>query len=703
MANPWDKDPIVKPVQQPQAGVSNAEWWANDPIVGAPQNPPTAATGTTDTDMARLIKGEPPKGTFSDRFQSNLNSSASGFADGIPLVGPYFNEGLNKAEAGIRSVFSGDSYQNELAGVHEREKADIAANPGTHTLGEIGGAIEGSAPLMVAAPAAFGMGAGSLPVRMVAGGLTGGGIGAADSAIRSGGDLGKTAIGGTAGLIFGAGAPALGTIGGGIYRGLTGNAARNTAAQMAGTSKPAVDVVARALGADNALGPTSANIAAAGPRAMLADAGPSTLSVLDTAIQRGGPGAGEAAQRIGARAAGATGDINAALDSSFGPAEGMVAPLEALRTSTQPARSAAYEAAYAQPIDYGSKNGQALENIIRTRVPQSAINRANELMRINGEQSKQILARVADDGSVTYERLPDVRQIDYITRGLRDVAAEADGKGKLGGTTDLGLAYGNLSKTIRALTTGLVPEYRTALNTAAQPIAQREATLFGQSLLSPSISRDEVRAFVSGLSDAELKSLRGGIRSKISETLANTRRTLTDPNVDARQGAFAIRDLSSDAVREKLADVLGKGESQLLTKAIDQAAKSFDLRAGVSANSRTYARQAAERAVDQATAPGFIETAASGKPLETARGVMQRVFGVGDEAQLARKDAAWSDIANLLTQPANQANAAFVQAMQGAANRLPIIDQNAAAIARGITGAAAVSASPTRRLLTPSR
>ncbi len=50
-------------------------------------------------------------------------------------------------------------------------------------------------------------------------------------------------------------------------------------------------------------------------------------------------------------------------------------------------------------------------------------------MQLEGNQSQQILARVGDDGAVTFERLPDVRQIDYITRALRQAAESGEGQG----------------------------------------------------------------------------------------------------------------------------------------------------------------------------------------------------------------------------------------------------------------------------------
>lgn len=625
--------------------------------------------------------------------QGTINAFGSGFADGIPIVGPAILGGLKKAGAGIASMIDGESYDTNLRQGEQIISDAQEQHPITTIAGNVAGGITGTAPLIAAAPAAFGLGAGSVPVRAGIAALSGGAIGAADGGVRNG--LQGAAIGGGAGLVLGAAGPIAGNAFGQAYRSLAGRAAETEAARLAGTSRPAVNVVARALGADNATGATNQNIAAAGPRAMLGDAGPSTLSVLDTAIQRGGPNAGRAAQRIGARAEGATQDINAALDTALGPAQGMVRPLEELRTASQPARHAAYEGpngAYAQSIDYADPRGQALERMIRGRVPPEIISRANKLMRVDGHESQQILANIGDDGTVTFERLPDVRQIDYITRALNDVSRAGDGAGALGGNTTEGRAYGGLSREIRNITSALVPEYRVALDTAAEPIAQREAALFGQRILSPAVARDEVEGFVAGMSDAELRSLRGGIRSKVSETLANVKRSVTDPSVDARQGVAALRDLSSDAAREKLATVLGQREADGMFRAIDEAARSFELRAGVTANSRTYARQAAERAVNASTAPGILETAAQGKPLATTQSFLQRILGSGPEAQLGRQDAAWGDIADLLTQPAGQAGGTFLQSLQNIAGRLPIIDRNAdrvtGAVARGFGVAA---------------
>lgn len=626
-----------------------------------------------------------------------IGAGMSGFVDGIPIAGPALLSGVQKTAAGIGSMIDGQSYDQNLQQARQTTQDAQAANPITTTVGGIAGNVAGTVPLVAAAPAAFGISTASLPIRMLAAGISGGAIGAADGGVRNGTE--GAMWGGAIGSALGVAGPAIGDIASNTVRKLMADRALSVASKMAGTSKPAVDVVARSLGADDAAGALNANIAAAGPRGMLADAGPSTMSVLDTAIQRAGPGAGQAAERISNRAAGATDDIVQALDTALGKPLGMVNPLDELRTATQPARKAAYDAAYSAPINYADPRGQALEKIVKTRVPGSVINKANNLMRVEGAQSKQILAKAAEDGTVTFERLPDVQQLDYITRALNDVSKAGDGAGALGGNTAEGRAYGGLSRTIRDLTKDLVPEYKVALDTAAEPIAAREAMLFGQQMLSKGVARDEVEAFVSGLSKAELDSVKGGVRSTIAENLANVKRAVSDPNVDARQGIAALRDLSSDAAREKLTAVVGKTEADAMFKAIDQAAKSFELRAGVSSNSRTYARQAAERAVDQATSPSIIETAASGSPVKTVQGALRNFMGTSDADMLARKDATWGEIANLLTQPATQGGGTFLQALQSAAQRLPVIDRQAASVARGVTGGVAIGAAPARTLL----
>jgi hypothetical protein len=635
--------------------------------------------------------------------EGEVGAGLSSFVDGVPVVGPYVLGGAQRAAAGISSLIDGEDYGTNLKQAQEVTKTAQEQNPVVSTVGQVAGGVAGTVPLVAAAPGAFGIGAASLPARILAGGASGLTIGGTDAAVRSDGDLGKTAIGAGTGLVLGGAGPFVADKAGAIYRALANGSAQKAAATAAGTNRDAVDVVARAMASDNASNATNSSIAAAGSRAMLADSGPSTLSVLDAAIQRGGPQAGEAAQRINARAAGATGDINAALDTGLGTPQGMVRPLDEIRTNSAPARSNAYDAAYATPIDYADPRGQSLEALIKGRVPSSILDRANRMMRVEGAESQQIHANIGTDGGISFETLPDVRQIDYITRALNDVAKAGDGAGALGGNTAEGRAYGNLARELRRNLGDLVPDYQNALNTAAEPIAQREAMMMGQKLLSPSMARDEVEDAVAGMTNAELQHLRTGIRSNFDEKLANITRTVADPNIDARQGVAALKDLSSEAARQKLATVMGQAEADRMLAAVDEASHSFNLRAGVATNSRTYARQAAERAVDEKTGPGVVDSVASGKPIASAQRMVQALLGADPQAQLARKDVAWGEIANLLTQPASQGGGTVLQALQRAANQIPVTDQKTEAIVRALTRGGAVSSIPTGRLLREGR
>jgi hypothetical protein len=239
--------------------------------------------------------------------------------------------------------------------------------------------------------------------------------------------------------------------------------------------------------------------------------------LLDAVSQAGGGAAAITRDAVGARTRAASDDIVRVLDDVLGVPQGENEIITAIRTGSAPARNAAYDAAYAVPIDYAAPQGRALESLYG-RIPASAWRRADALMQLDGDQSMQRLMQIAPDGTVTLSALPDVRQLDYITRALNDVAAEADGQGKLGGTTDLGRATGALSRQIRQVLRRAVPEYGTALDTAADAISQRNAVETGYNLLATRIRREDVAEALHGASQAERAAARQGLRAYLDDT-----------------------------------------------------------------------------------------------------------------------------------------------------------------------------------------
>jgi hypothetical protein len=600
--------------------------------------------------------------------------TARAIARGVPIAGPAADEVnafLNSPLSAMGLSDGGQSYEKALDYQRARDRLFDADRPLTSLGLQVGGGVGtglGAAGALTRAASALPRGA-----AVLAGGATGAGVGAVDGFLAGEGGAGEratnaipsAAIGG----IVGAAAPLAVE---GIQKGVQGISdylvQRDTLNKL-GLSRPSAKVLMRAMDADGSLGPQgAANVRAAGAGAMVADAGPNAKAVLDTVIQRGGKGANEARTAVADRAKDAAKGIDDALDTAFGTPYGVNTVETAIRKGSAPARSAAYKAAYSKPIDYADPVGQEVEDLL-TRVPKSAIDEANRLMNVRGEKSAQILVNVEPDGSFTFKSMPDVRQVDYITRALNEVADAADGQGKLGGQTAYGNAVRELSTEIRDRVRTLVPEYDNALATAAEPIAARKALRLGEEFLSPSLPRDEAVREVGRMTKPEREALKQGIRSKIDETLANVKRTATDPDVDARQGLDALKALSSDAARYKVKAALGAKEADDLFKKVDEFASAFELKAATARNSATFARTSLNDTIKDVTAPGPVGTLMQGEPVTASRKLVQAVLGNGPERQTARQDQIYDEVARLLTNPRGAKAVQFIRDLEDALRR----------------------------------
>lgn len=629
-------------------------------------------------------------------------AGAAAFLKGVPFVGEYTDEALG----GLADKIGMTNAPGDGADmVRALQSYEATTNPKTNAALGIGGAIVGTVPMVAALPAGVTAAApASLPARIAAGAGAGGTLGAVEGAVsgygsgttpeeRAANAKTRAIVGSIIGTGVGAAAPAVAAGVGAGARAIAdrfGQAA--TAARTAsGMSAPATQTLIRAMEADGALtGPGAAALRAAGPDAMLADAGPTARTILDTAMQRSGPAASAARSAIEARAAGANDAVNAALDAALGRPAGVTATETALRVGSAPARSAAYDAAYAVPIDYSAPAARQIETLLG-QVPGDVIRRANRLMQLGGDRSRQILADIADDGTVTFHQMPDVRQLDYITRALNDSAMTTDGAGALGGQTAMGRAYQNLSRSIRDQLGTLVPEYGTALRTAADPIRAREALLNGQSLLRPAVTRDQAAEMIGGLTPAELTSMRQGVRSSIDDMLANVSRAATDPNVDAREALMAVKALSSRASREKLQLLLGPVEADRLLYRISQASTGLDLRTSVARNSATYARLAMDRSVKTMQDGGPLGALMEGRPLNATQRAIQMLTGRTPAAKQAAEDQIYLELARALTGPRGPQAQNVLTALEQAAAAQPVNAATADQIARALTAGAGVT------------
>ncbi|MCC0808066.1 hypothetical protein FPV16_17925 [Methylobacterium sp. W2] len=197
-----------------------------------------------------------------------------GIINGIPVIGPSITGGLNKGIAAVRSYQSGQPYADELKRVEAFGQGTAKANPWSTTAGEVAGGALGTLPLVAAAPAAFGAGTASVPVRALASAFSGAALNSADSAARTGGDVDAALKAGALGYVGGLGSPFLGQAVGRTAGLLSEHLlARN--AKVPGLGNSAAGKLTDDLRNAGGLDAVRGNLNNLGPEAMLLDASPS--------------------------------------------------------------------------------------------------------------------------------------------------------------------------------------------------------------------------------------------------------------------------------------------------------------------------------------------------------------------------------------------------------------------------------------------
>ena len=455
-------------------------------------------------------------------------------------------------------------------------------------------------------------------------------------------------------------------------RNLTNWRMTGRAAESVGTTGPQYQIMNRALGIDDSLtGGGAQRIAAAGDDAMLADAGPGAQQLLDTAIVESPPAARMATSRVENRVTAAAAKLDEALNNAMGrPGESASRALTIYGDKSNPVK-AIYKKAYDKAVDYASPQGVKIESLIRDRVPPAVITAANELMRIKGYSTRQILADVAEDGSVVFREMPDVLQLDYITRGLRQVASTGEGQGALGGQTLKGAAYQELAGEIRTLLKGLVPEYKAALNSAAGAIRSKGARKLGLSILSPKTTRAEVLDAIGDMGDAEIRKVAEGVRMNIDDVLAQTKVAMTDTNIEAREAFKLIKDMSNRSSREKLMMVLGD-DAQRVFSQLDEAMVAFELRAATARNSATAVRQSTGKSVKDIVEGGAWNRLREAEIINAPKTMIAAILGRSAEAKQKISDELYVGMVEALTGPRGAAALATLNQLQKVA---PLINQ----------------------------
>lgn len=651
---------------------------------------------TTDpARIAQILEGATPaeasrSGMNQDIIDQNPGKArAIKVVEGVPFVGSY-------ADEAIGAVYGEDAAR----GVRATSQAMDEERPGESLALNMAGAVTGGAAITAAALPTVAAAAPSGPATSaIYGGLVAGAGGATEGAVYGAGRAegeGRAANSVEGGLWGGGLGLGIGAIGSVAADGIRNIARRakgldtSVIAQELEISNDAAKSLKRALAAED-MASARKILNSMGDEAMIADAGPATAAMLDASAQTGGKALRVTQDAIASRSVRVNDKMKSALDLAFGKPVGRKAANKAITQKTSALRKQAYDKAFSQPIDYASDAGRNIEGVIE-RVPprtlNAAIQEANEAMQEAGTRNMQIMAEIADDGGVTFREMPNVQQVHEIKVALQSIA-QRETDPITGTISAAGRRATRLSSQLRDALSDAVPSYRVANRLGADTFEAREALSMGERLFRPGTTVEDVDDFVARSGPGGKEALKQGIRNNIEASLSEVRRTITDPNVDARQSMQLVKSLSSDANREKLIAAVGQAKADRVFKQLEQTATALELRGAVARNSATAAREAMQKDIKDVAAPGAVATLAQGRPIEASQRVIQVLTGATDEAISDREKAIFDEIAAALTKrrgaDAERALTLVEQAMSGQ----PIRDEEAQFVARLIAAPSA--------------
>jgi hypothetical protein len=663
------------------------------------QRAAAARDGTLKASPQSLARAEEMDRIAEDEIILSRNPAAFNMAtkavQGLPFIGEYMDEAMGAASGAI-----GGDAEFATRTMRDTQGAMDRQRPGTSFAAGMTGGIVGSIPMAAAAaPALISAAPPALAGRVIGGAAIGAATGATEGAISgygagNDGDRARSAmergiIGGAFGGAAGAALPAISAGVKSIAETIKGRDV-GVISRVLGISPGAAKVVKKYVENDD-LAAAQALLRRSGADAMLADAGPNTAQLLDSAVQAGGAAPRIARGAVESRAARAGQTLSRTLDTVLGPPAGVREGARGIAQRTSAIRQQAYTRAYSAPIDYAADAGRKIEDVLG-RVPprtlSAAISEANDAMRAEGVRNMQIMAEIADDGAVTFRQMPNVQQLDELKKALGSIARnETDAiTGRISGA---GLRAKKLAGQLSEAIADAVPSYRTAVKLGGDKIAEDQAFDLGRRLLSTGTTREQASEVLDGASREAKAAAKQGLRSYIDDTLANVQRTITDPNTDAREAMTAIKSLSSRANQQKLRMLLGNQADKVLDQ-IDEAAAHLELRSAIARNSATASRIAGKQAMDEITEPSALGELLSGRPAEASKKVVQFFTGQTGEARVEQQQQIYAEIADALTKLRGPDAEAALRSVEKAIAGQPVNSAEAARIGRVLASGGAL-------------
>jgi hypothetical protein len=621
------------------------------------------------------VEGYDPKsGEVAPKHTSlvdKVGAYSTGGLQGVPIVGPYLDKASSAVAAAAAMPFTGKSFR-ELYDQGNQYSEDVRRdNPHTATAGGITGAVAGTVPAMMAAPAAFGVGVESIPLRFLASGTSGAAINGADAAVRSGGDATETAWGGMLGGGLGFAGPLVGPLVGKAVRwGADGWNLRGAAKEL-GVDKVAASLMAKAFGADALDAGAKADLAKLGQSGMLMDLGENLRSTGAGLAALPGEGKTIVKGAINARDAGANWRIRSTLDDTLGPAP---TPSRIIDRATQNQQRLAPE--YREALrDAGPVDTLPIARYLETEAqtlrgePQRAIQRVRAMLDHQPTPADIARARANGEPPPGTSLVTDAAELLNTRHAIDDMLETTQG-------TNAGNALQTARQAVDDELRASVPGIKEVDAKYAELARQKEAVQRGQTVLAsgreaprPNELADEVRqgALPQGLQigpSAVPLRLREGARAEIERIVG----TKANDRVALQQ----IIKGEGDWNRARLSTLFGQEKAGAIIDLLDRERLFAETGNQVTKNSYTAAREAAKKELTGEGGGGFgvVDSYKAGGLPGVARATgVNGVNAVVEALRGLKTEASRAAIARTLTSN----NSAVIDALlkANAGSRLP--------------------------------
>jgi hypothetical protein len=501
------------------------------------------------------------------------NALTGGMVRGVPIVGPSIDTGVRKFGAGVRSMINGTPYDDELKAVNQYVEATKATNPRTETAGNIAGSVGALAPLGMTALGARLLGmTGTLPARVVQGGIGGAAISAADSAARGRDSIGTDAA---VGAGISAAVPVAGRAAGALYENFVKRTGIPQA--IAGYATTARDKVARAMG-DDAVTPQA--MREIGPQGMLLDAGPNLRLQGEALATQPGQANRIVSDAVTSRHQAAGGRIRNEVDATLGPytnfRDTQQAAIAARRASGNQLYTAAFE--NAQPVNIGPAI-QAIDDVIRPGIPAHVPSQGGPAP----DSIQAVLTRVRDVLGGNGAQRIDARNLHTVKMDLDDMIDSAVRSGKNNQARLLGTVRDRVVTGLEESTGGAEGLYAQARRQYRSDSQVINALDDGRALFNKATRPDDLVAAVRDMSAAERAAFRIGSRDAVDEIMGTV-----------ANDALAARTLfAKDWNERKLRAVIGDEQAQRLLSTIGREDTFAQTYGAVQRGSQTRGRMAA--------------------------------------------------------------------------------------------------------------